>query len=180
MKEVTLARRYARALVDLGREGARLLKIENDLVQLARTFQGNRELRIALENPAFSKPVREGLLQKLSQTLGWSSDLEKFLILLVREERIALLPRIAVAFSEWVDQALGRLRAEIVSAQPLDRSAEEKLRKALLEVFGRKEALLQIQVDPSLLAGFRAKVGGRFFEGSARGQLEQLKVVLSV
>jgi F-type H+-transporting ATPase subunit delta len=179
VKEVTLAKRYARALVDLGREEERLSKIEGDLVQLARTFQENRELQIALENPAFSKPVREGLLQKLSQTLGWSSDLEKFLILLVREGRIALLPRIAGAFSEWVDQALGRLRAEIVSAQPLDRSAEEKLRNALLEVFGRKEALLQVQVDPTLLAGFRAKVVGRFFEGSVRGQLERLKEVLS-
>ncbi len=177
MKEVTLAKRYARALAGLGK-GAPLAQIEKDLLQSAHAFQENRELQIALENPAFSKPVREKLLQRLSQAFDWNPEVQKFLILLVRRGRMSLLPRIAEAFSGWVDEVMGRLRAEIVSARSLNSSAEEKLRVALLEVFGRKEVLLQTHVDSNLLAGFRAKVGGRFFEGSIRDRLEQLQVEL--
>lgn len=176
MRGATLARRYARAFLLLARgEEGRLSRLENELTTFAELFGTSRDLRVALENPGFPKAVREELVKKMGESFGFDSDFQNFLLLLIREGRIALLPKVSEIFCSLVDEVCGRLHADIVSARPLSREQEESLRSALSKIFADQEILLNIRTDEDLISGFRVRVGSRVFEGSVRNALESLR-----
>ena len=76
------------------------------------------------------------------------------------------------------DEAAGRVRAEVRSASPLRDDQQERLKQALARRTG-KEIDLSVHVDPSLLGGAIATLGGLVIDGSLRTQLEQLQVTLT-
>ena len=66
----------------------------------------------------------------------------------------------------------------IVSASPLRDEQRERLRRALSARTGQ-QVEFEESVDPSLLGGAVATVGGLVFDGSLRTQLEQLRASLT-
>jgi F-type H+-transporting ATPase subunit delta len=87
------------------------------------------------------------------------------------------LDSIIEAFERRMDERLGFIRADITSAREMGNEQKGALEAQLSRLTGRK-ARLQFSTDPSLLAGLVAKVGSTVYDGSARGQLERLKVRL--
>jgi F-type H+-transporting ATPase subunit delta len=62
----------------------------------------------------------------------------------------------------------------VVAAGPLSDEQRERLRRALAARAGR-EVELEVRVDPALIGGAIARVGGLVFDGSLRTQLAQLR-----
>ena len=62
----------------------------------------------------------------------------------------------------------------MVTASPLRDDQRERLRRALAARAGR-EVELEVRVDPTLIGGAIARVGGLVFDGSLRTQLAQLR-----
>jgi len=90
-----------------------------------------------------------------------------------RPETIAALDDLKIL----ADEAAGRVRAEVRSASPLRDEQRERLVDALASRTGR-EIDLTVRVDPSLIGGAIATVGGLVFDGSLRTQLSQLRGTL--
>ena len=63
------------------------------------------------------------------------------------------------------------------SASPLDNEREERLQRALADRTGRR-IRLDVELDPTLIAGAIAKVGDLVIDGSLRTQLSQLRANL--
>jgi F-type H+-transporting ATPase subunit delta len=66
------------------------------------------------------------------------------------------------------------MQARVVSAAPLRAEQRERLRRALASRTGQQIELAE-SVDPTLLGGAIAEVGGLVIDGSLRTQLEQLR-----
>lgn len=169
-----LARRYARALFGLGeeREGPRALLSE--LEALLDAVTGEEALRRVLFTPLHPRAERSGVLREVAQRLGVSADLGAFALFLVKENRTALLPEICEALRELVEQAEGRLKAEVVSARPLEREELEGLQRAVARRVGA-EITLEPRVDANLVGGVVVRVGGLLLDGSVRTQLASLR-----
>jgi hypothetical protein len=79
--------------------------------------------------------------------------------LLLERGRIAMLPAVARAYEEMCDDKLGRVRARVSSAKPLDLASETEIRKALERRTGKK-VLMTTVVDPTLIGGVVTHVAG--------------------
>ncbi len=170
----SVARRYARALFELGAEKKLSDAVGRELDALAETYSGSAELRQTLENPVFKLSERRALLERLLPQLAPTAQTRNFALLLLERGRISLLPSIARAYREMVDVALGRVRATVVSARPLDDTTAAAVQRALERRTGKK-VLLSSSVDPGLLGGIVARVGDLVFDGSLRTRLDTLK-----
>jgi len=84
------------------------------------------------------------------------------------------LPAVARAYEEMCDEKLGRVRARVLSATPLDIASEAEIRKALERRTGKK-VLMTTVVDPSLIGGVVTHVAGMVLDGSVASRLSTLK-----
>ena len=170
----SLARRYARALFDIGTDSDSYEQLGNEVESLARIYAASRELAEALTNPIFPRTRRRAILEAILERVSVSVMTRNFALLLMDRERIPYLPTIASELRIMVDERAGRVRAQVASARPL--SAEDTSRiTAALEALAHKSVVVEISHDPDLLGGITAKIGDVVYDGSIRTQLELLR-----
>jgi F-type H+-transporting ATPase subunit delta len=169
--------RYARALADIVFQPGSQVKPADALAQLKsieELLHQSSELRGALMTPAISPKKKRAVLNQLSGELGVSPVIRNFLFVVLDHRRIAHLSEMREAFEIAIDEALGVVRAEVVSADKLDDQQSAALQTELTRLSG-KQVRLQFSVDPSLLGGVLARLGSTVYDGSIRGQLEQMR-----
>jgi F-type H+-transporting ATPase subunit delta len=170
----SIARRYAKALFGLAIEKGRIEAWSDGLLALGKAVDASPELRDVLQNPAYTREARSAIVAKI---VPLDAEPAALLQLLGERNRLAGLAAIAAAFRELADAELGRLRAKVTSAVPLDDAAvlaiAEKLSAAT-----KKKVLVERAVDPAILGGVVAQVGSVVYDGSLRTQLEDLRSAL--
>jgi F-type H+-transporting ATPase subunit delta len=172
------ARRYARALFMLGKEDHIVPQVRGELDSLAELFAGSRPLRDALLTPLHPVKERKAVLRAVSEQSGISTVVGNFYSYLIDQRRLVEFAGIREEFSRLADEDAGLMTAEVIAATPLDDRRKDRLRRALSDRTGR-EVQLDIKIDPELIGGVIAKVGGMVFDGSLRAQLSQLRATLT-
>jgi len=177
MVNVSVARRYARALLEASESGE-LTGIADQLTALAGLVASNPALADIVHNPAYSRAQRHGVVEGLIRLLDPKSQtLPNFLRLLVDRHRLAMVPDIARLFRDMADEKAGRIRGTVISAVPLDPQAIRKLEELLSRVV-QKQVVLETRVDNTVLGGVSTQVGSVVFDGTLRTQLDDLKRAL--
>lgn len=177
MSTGTLARRYARALLDLASEQRMVERVAKDLSELSAMWDESPELREVFLNPKFGADVRKAALSEIVARAGVSPLVRNAVLYLADKNRVAALPHVARTFAELSEQASGTLRAEVTSAAPLAESYYLQLQRALEQATGKRVAV-ERKTDPSLIAGVITKLGDRVLDGSVRTRLSDLKEAL--
>jgi F-type H+-transporting ATPase subunit delta len=173
----SVARRYARALFGIGVDSGRFEQLGRELGDLAELWGGSPELRQALENPVFAASEKRAVLEKLLPRVTPTPEVQRFVLLLLERRRIVLLPSIARAYQDMADAHLGRVRAQVTSAEPLAPPVLDRVRRALEQRTG-KQVIVETAVDPDLIGGVVARVGDLILDGSVRTQLSDLRAKL--
>src|SRR5215831_6179694 len=177
MVHVSVARRYARALLAASPSGA-AVGIADQLSALASLMESNPPLADVIRNPAYTRGQRHGVVEALIQLLKPEAPLlPNFLRLLVDRHRLAMLPDIARLFRDMADEKAGRVRGTVVSAVPLDPEAIRQLERTLSQAV-KKQVVLDSRVDRHVLGGVSTQVGSVVFDGTLRTQLDELKRAL--
>lgn len=174
MASGSLARRYARALLEIGVEQGSYERLGREVAQLADAIKSSSELEAALSNPAFPRSEREKILRAVLQRLGASQPVVNFTRLLLDRERVFALPDISRELMAMIDEKAGRVKAKITSAAPLSPSQEQQILRTLEGLSGKKIEVEKDQ-DPALLGGVVAQVGDLVYDGSLRTQLEKIR-----
>jgi F-type H+-transporting ATPase subunit delta len=170
----SIARRYAKAMLQIGVQERTYDALGRELDRVADTIHRSPELRHALSNPVFSFAKRRQVLDDMARRLALSPVVRNFVMLLLDKGRIAALPDIARAHRTLVDEHAGRARATVTSARPLDPALESRL-KAALERQSGKAIILDKREDPSILGGLVTQVGDLLYDGSVRTQLKSMR-----
>jgi F-type H+-transporting ATPase subunit delta len=173
-----IARRYAKALMNIGKEDGKYDRYCEELDAFTAIFQGDKQLREVLRNPTFNIPRRQAIIEEIGKRLGLSPVTINFLRLLVDKDRIIYLPDVAVVFRELVDEAAGRARVKLTTAQDLSPKKIEELTKGLQALVG-KQVIMEVEIDASLIGGVMARIGDTVYDGSVKTQLAQLKEILA-
>ena len=168
-----VARRYARALLDVAREKGDS-GLREELSELAAVFAGSPELRTVLVHPRIPAEKKIAVVGALWRKDRPSKLLERLVALLVEKRRIELLPVIAKAYARLWNAERGIVEAEAVSAFPMEAAASHALSAAVGGVLG-KQVELREQVDPSLVGGLLLRMEGRVYDGSVRARLRALR-----
>ncbi len=172
------ARRYARALFALAREDDEVASIRAELDDMARLLAANPDLQRRLFQPLHPVRERREVLKSICEQGRGSRMIRNFFAYLIEQRRLVAFDAIHDEFNRLADEAAGRVRAEVRSASPLRDEQRVRLIDALAQRTG-KEIELTLQVDPSLIGGAIATVGGLVFDGSLRTQLLQLQGTLT-
>ena len=174
MISASLARRYARAVLDLGVETDTFEQLGKELDELAAMYSGSRDLTEALTNPVFSHTRRRAVLLAILDEAKVTTIVRNVVLLLFDRDRLPYLPGIARELRAMVDERGGRARATVTSARALTADQVKKV-KASLERLSGKQILLDKKTDAGLIGGIVAKVGDTVYDGSIRTQLEQMR-----
>ncbi|MBA3393560.1 MAG: ATP synthase F1 subunit delta [Deltaproteobacteria bacterium] len=169
----SLARRYARAVMQLGATGG-LDKMAADIRVLAKAMKDSEELQTALTNPAIRRNDRRKVLDGLLQHIGAQPLSKNLVYLLLDSERLGSLGAISREVDAMIQAKSGRVAAEITSAKPLDAQQLGEITVALEKLSGKKVDITRRE-DPELLGGVTAKVGDVIYDGSLRTQLRALR-----
>jgi F-type H+-transporting ATPase subunit delta len=172
-----VARRYAKALIELGGEQGNLDALVREISAVAEAIEGSAELRNLIENPEIPRTARKAVLTEIAQKLGAGQVARNTVALLADNGRLRILPALARELRRAADERAGVLRAHVKSAQPLGDAYVQKLQQALETRFKRK-VIVDREVDPTLLAGVVTRVGDTIIDGSLKARLDELRVQL--
>ena len=148
----SIARRYAKALLNAAKDRGTLEETGQELEQMVGVLDSSDDLQSVLSNPMFAKDKRKAVLGEVASRLGLSTLIQRFLAVVVERNRLRFLPNMAQAFKVLADDALGRTRAEVVSAIPLSSEQLARVTQSLATATGKKVVIEQ-SVDPSLVGG---------------------------
>jgi len=174
----SLARRYAKAVFDIGSAQGDLTKLGQDIRSLAKAMTESKELDTVLTNPAIRRGDRKKVVDGLLKSIGVQTASRNLVYILLEGERLGSVPAISRALDEMIEAKAGRVTAEVVSAKALDPSQLSQITAAIEKLSGKKVSVTTRQ-DPELLGGVVAKVGDTVYDGSLRTQLRTLRDELS-
>ncbi len=170
MKNLAIARRYAKALLLIGKQDGEAETYRSELTGISNLIVQNRSLEQAITNPLHNAGARKGVLETLIDRLGLSKVMRSFLLLLFDKGRIRFIDSIDEFYQNLADELKGVARATVTSATELSADAVEKIRKGLSRRTG-KEVILEIKQDPSLIGGIVTRIGDLVLDGSIKTQL---------
>ena len=169
------ALRYARAFQQvataqhLDRDAVR-----QQLADFSATLHSSRELREFLLNPSLAHEDKLRVLDAIGGRVGVNKTVRNFLAVLMQHERMDALDEITAEYQTMADEANGTAEVEIVSAKPLDDQERGLLQGKAGELAGSNVRVTWSQ-DAALLGGAVIRLGSRVYDGSVRGQLQQMK-----
>jgi F-type H+-transporting ATPase subunit delta len=172
--QVATARRYARALLAVAQEGGSMEAVGRELDTFLQVFGSQPELQGVLLRPWIKPPERRAVAREVAQRAGLGKLVQDFVSLVVERGRADHLGEIADAYRALVNEALGRVTAEVRTAVAMSDGEKQRLSERLGRALG-KQVVLEEVVDRALLGGFIARVGSYVLDGSLDGQLQHLR-----
>ena len=176
-----LARRYARALLELADTPAKRDRFDKDIEALGAAFDLPDELGSplgrVLEAGRFPLAARKGVAQSICKRVGADPMVVKFIDYVVEQGRTSGISQMAMHYRDLADQQANRVRATVTSAQKLAPDAINKI-KAALENSTGKTVVIETAVDPELIGGVMTQVGSYRLDRSVKHQLETLRANL--
>lgn len=175
MKGRILARRYAKALLDLGLEEKALERLQEEMKRLDETFKAEPILLTYLGLREAKLEKKKNILGGLQKALLLSPWIQSFLNLLLKRGRLQFFPIIAQVFEELVREEGNRVVAKISVAETAGvENLKEELKKALEKLTGKKVDF-EIKEDRRLIGGLQIAIGDTIYDASLAGQLEKIK-----
>jgi F-type H+-transporting ATPase subunit delta len=158
----------------LALEGGRVEAWSQALGVLAEVLESAPELAVALGDRVRSREERRALVEQLIGALSLDREPANLLLLLGDRNRLDRLGDVLRAFGELSDAHLGRLRARVTSAVPLEREVVAAIAERLSRMT-HATVLVEGTVEPAILGGVIAQVGSLVYDGSVRTQLDGLR-----
>jgi F-type H+-transporting ATPase subunit delta len=167
--------RYARAFQQVtAAQNLNVDAVRTQLVDFAATFDASHDLREFLQNPSLPQSDKLKVLDAVSARVGLDKAVRNFIAVLMDHGRMSSLRDIAAEFSVLADEANGISEVEITSAKPLDEGERNLLQGKASDLAGGKVRVTWSQ-DAALLGGAVIRLGSSVYDGSVRGQLQQMK-----
>ena len=173
MRETTIARNYAEALLALARKANDLDGWGESISGVATAVQSDVRLQNFLAAPQVASTQKSAVIAKAFAD-RLPRQMVRFLQKLIDNRRQLLIPEIAVEYGNLVDEAEGRLHAQVTTARETSDGERERIAAELSRAFART-VVPHIHVNPAILGGVVVRVGDRVMDGSVRKRLATLR-----
>lgn len=173
MRDSTIARNYAEVLLTLARRADDPTGWGRTVTEIADAISANVALRNFLESPRVSAEQKREVLAKAFQDRV-PRLFVRFLQTLVDKRRQMLIPQIAEEYHGLLDQAEGRVHAQLTFARPVSDEERDEVARGLSKTLGMN-VVPHVTIDPALMGGVVVKVGDRVMDGSVRRRLRTLR-----
>jgi F-type H+-transporting ATPase subunit delta len=158
-----IAKRYAKALVQLAEEQKTVDKTRDDLA----AFTSAVDSLPALQN-------KKAVIKDLAIKLGMQPTTQRFVEHLAETGRIRYVRDMYEAFLEILAERTNRAMARLTTAAEINVADLAEIKKKLEALTG-KQVDIDAQVDASLIGGAKAQIGSTVYDGSIKNQLNKMR-----
>ncbi len=170
-----VATRYARAYYGQMGNDPKVARAELEALSVVGQLFEHPAAAKLLKSPVMPSALKQELLNYALDLGKATSTLRTFLTTLIAGGRIAEIPSVIVALEALVDDAEGRVKADLSTAVPVEAQTTEAIAGALSGLL-KKKVELTPRVDPDLLGGFVVRVGNNLVDLSLKTRLDALSV----
>lgn len=174
MSSQAVARRYAVALADVVLSHNEAREVREELAAWDELMRSNAQLIEVFRHPTIPYERKRAVLEELITRTRPRPTTANFLKVLLQNHRLAELSEVATQFAHELDRRSNVVTAQVTTARPLSPDAQESLRTRLGQLTG-STVRLQFEVDEELIGGVVTRIGSTLYDGSVRGQLQQIK-----
>lgn len=177
MTSSAVVNRYANALVDVvvsPSAGIVPARAVEQLKTFDAVIQGSPDLRTVLASPSVSIARKRLVIRRIAEALGLERIIRNFLLVLTDHRRAGALSEVIDAFDLLLDERLGFVRAEVISAYELTPQQREQLSIELAKLASSR-VRMRFAVDAELIGGATARLRSKVYDGSVRGQLASMR-----
>ncbi len=173
MRDIRVAKPYARALYEAAVEQNALASITADIDKLRELIDQSEEFTQFINSPLLTPQIKSDTFQQLF-TDGMHPLTINFFKLLASKQRERYLVAIIDVFSAIVDESAGRVVAKVTTAVPITQNQEQQLVQQL-STYSGKQVRLETETDEQIQGGFIVQLGDTVFDASVTTQLQRLK-----
>jgi F-type H+-transporting ATPase subunit delta len=173
MRDPTIARNYAEALVSLAQKANDLAGWGTMISDVADAIARDERLRLFLESPRVDVNAKNEVIARAFQD-RMPRLFVRFLQSVIRHRRHALIPQLAIEYHSLVDEIEGRVHAQVTVSHEPDPKLEKVVAERLSRVLG-KSVVPHFHVDESILGGTVIRIGDTVMDGSVRRRLARLR-----
>jgi F-type H+-transporting ATPase subunit delta len=172
-----VARRYAKALAEIGESQGTLQHLLGELDAIEALVRANPDLQRLVSFPLIAPARRAAAFDAILEKAGASAMLRKFFTVVAQAARLSIFHDIVAAFHDLVDEKTGVVEARITSAQTLTSAQSNRLTASLAARTG-KTVRIKWHQDSLLLGGLKLQLGSTVYDASLQGRLRLLKAQL--
>jgi F-type H+-transporting ATPase subunit delta len=133
----------------------------------------HEELRRFLADPALRTEGKRRAIEELFEGRVHPVLLH-VLMILVEQNALHKLPRIADVFYERLSDLRDKISGELVTVRPLSETQHGEIEAEVSRILGKRVHLL-VREDPNLLGGLRVRVGEFILDGTVDRRLESMR-----
>lgn len=173
MRNVTVAKRYARALYEVALQAKSVDDMLLAMSNVAHAYHSSMDLQRLMLNPLIKIEIKE----KLAKSITSNKLVLKFLNLLAKRKRLDLLPTIYEQVTSLGDAAHGVHRALVKTALPLTDTQKRHVEEDLAKRVGGT-MIGQFEVAKDLIGGVWVKMGDKVLDATIKGRIENFRHAL--
>lgn len=169
-----IAKRYAKALVELAEEKKIIDKIKADLTSFVEAVDSLPAMHKLFSSPVFTPENKKAVIKDLSAKLGMEQTTQRFVEHLAETGRIRYIKDVHEAFLAILAERQNRATVQLVTAASIKSTELEEIKKKLEALTGKKVDI-NTQVDASLIGGAKARIGSVIYDGTIKNQLNKMR-----
>ena len=164
---------YAGALAEAAEAKGSLAEVGEEMASFATTWRRQKDVRDFFLSGAVQKDAKEKAIESAFRGKA-SETIANFLQVMLRRDRLWLVPEVADALQRILDRRGNRVPVTIVTATPLASDQVQAIAARLRASIGKEPVMTQ-EVRPALLGGAVLRVGDVVADGSVRRRLIELR-----
>ena len=166
-----IAQKYSKALLEVAQESQQLEAVLAEVAAFDQVIQST-DLQAFLVDVAYSDDKKHQVIESLQNA---SSDIFKnFLTILVKNQRMALLPVIIKEIRHQADSLFKISDVDVTSAIAISDAQLSKLETTIKSKFDLNEVTIKNTVDTSILGGVIINARGKIIDASIKSQLTKI------
>ncbi len=170
----TIAKRYARALVELSEEKKAIDKTRADFAAFVGAVDTVPAMQKLFASPVLTPENKKAVIKDLSGKLNMQATSQRFVEHLAETGRIRYIKDVYEAFLDILADKQNRAVAKVTTAVSLNNGDMADIKKKL-EVLTGKQVDVESKVDASLIGGARAQIGSVIYDGTIKNQLNKMR-----
>ena len=172
-----IAKRYAKALVQLAEEKKTVDQTRADLAAFVGAVETLPALQKLFTSPVFTSENKKAVIRELAGKLNLQQSTQRFVEHLAETGRIRYIKDVYGAFQEILAERTNRAMARLTTAAAINPADLADIKKKLETLTG-KQVDIDSSIDATLIGGAKAQIGSTIYDGTIKNQLNKMRMKL--
>lgn len=168
-----IAKRYAEALFQIGKEKDTLDTLVEQFTLVKNSFHENEQVIVYLKHPRIQEKEKLSFINKTFDQ--FETVVINTLKLLVERHRIEMISSIIEQFISIVHEEKGIAEVTVQSVRELTDKESKHLKEKLAKRFEKETVRIHNIVNPEILGGLHIQVGNTIIDGTVRSKLQRME-----